>query len=182
MRNLPCPLHTRWQHKPRASRLPEGELYLAKISFNHPDGPWCGLPFRSKSGVLYWPRQGTGWYWSVEIEATRRCLHAEVATLDLWVARRKCSCRLFDWVDELYDLRRRLGPDTRGQPLKFALNSLYGKLAQRSGRGPYHDPVSAGLITAATRARLIEALRKIRRLDSCWRRTAFTPCAGCRSI
>ena len=63
-----------------------------------------------------------------------------------------------DWVDEYYDLRRRLGPDTRGQPLKFALNSLNGKLAQRSGRGPYHDPVSAGLITAATRARLIEAL------------------------
>jgi hypothetical protein len=76
----------------------------------------------------------------------------------LWVARRKCDCRLFDWVEPLYDLRRQLGPDTRGQPLKFALNSLYGKLAQRSGRGPYHDPVSAGLITAATRGRLIEAL------------------------
>jgi hypothetical protein len=158
MHNLPCPLHTQWQHKPRASRLPEGELYLAKVSFNHPDGPWCGLPFRGKSGGLYWPRQGTGWYWSIEIEAARRCLHAEVAVLDLWVARRKCDCRLFDWVDELYDVRRRLGPDTRGQPLKFALNSLYGKLAQRSGRGPYHDPVAAGLITAATRARLIEAL------------------------
>jgi hypothetical protein len=160
MRNLPCPLHTEWQHKPLASRLPEGELYLAKISFNHPDGPWCGLPFRGKNGGLYWPRQGTGWYWSIEIEAARRCLHAEVAVLDLWVARRKCNCRLFDWVDKLYDLRRRLGPDTRGQPLKFALASLYGKLAQRSGRGPYHDPVSAGLITAATRARLIEALAR----------------------
>ncbi len=158
MRNLPCPLHTRWQHKPRASRLPEGGMYVAKVSFNHPDGLWCGLPFRGKSGGLYWPRQGTGWYWSIEIVAARRCLHAEVAVLDLWVARRKCDCRLFDWVDELYDQRRRLGPDTRGQPLKFGLNSLYGKLAQRSGRGPYHDPVSAGLITAATRARLIEAL------------------------
>jgi hypothetical protein len=158
MRNLPCPLHTQWKHKPRASRLPEGEIYLAKVCFNHPDGLWCGLPFRGKNGGLYWPRQGTGWYWSTEIEAARRCLHAEVAVLDLWVARRKCDCRLFDWVDELYDQRRRLGRDTRGQPLKFGLNSLYGKLAQRSGRGPYHDPVSAGLITAATRARLIEAL------------------------
>ena len=156
--NLPCPLHTTWQHKPRASRLPEGEIYVAKVCFNHPEGLWCGLPFRDKSGGLYWPRQGTGWYWSVEIEAARRCLGAEVAVLDLWVARRNCDCRLFDWVVELYDLRRRLGLDTRGHPLKLALNSLYGKLAQRSGRGPYHDPVSAGLITAATRARLIEAL------------------------
>lgn len=158
LRNLPCPLHTWWQHKPRAARLPEDGIYVAKICFNHPDGPWCGLPFRGKSGGLYWPRQGMGWYWSLEIEAARRRLHAEVAVLDLWVARRKCDCRLFDWVEKLYDLRRRLGPDTRGQPLKFGLNSLYGKLAQRSGRGPYHDPVAAGLITAATRARLIEAL------------------------
>jgi hypothetical protein len=86
----------------------------------------------SKDGGLYWPRQGTGWYWSTEIAAARRCLHAEVAVLDMWVARRKCDCRPFDWVDELYDLRRRLGPDTGGQPLKFALNSLYGKLAQRA--------------------------------------------------
>jgi hypothetical protein len=158
MRNLPCPLHTKWHHKPRAGRLPESGIYLGKVSFNHPEGLWCGFPFRGKNGGLFWPQQGTGWYWSVEIEAARRYLHAEIAVLDLWVARRECNCRLFDWVEELYNLRRELGLDTRGQPLKFGLNSLYGKQAQRSGRGPYHDAVSAGLITAATRARLIEAL------------------------
>jgi hypothetical protein len=38
------------------------------------------------------------------------------------------------------------------------LASLYGKTAQRSGRGPYCDVVAAGLITAITRARLIEAI------------------------
>jgi hypothetical protein len=38
------------------------------------------------------------------------------------------------------------------------LAALYGKMAQRSGRGPYHDVVAASLITAITRARLIEAL------------------------
>ena len=31
--NLPCPLHTQRRHKPRANRLPEGESYVAKISF-----------------------------------------------------------------------------------------------------------------------------------------------------
>ena len=31
-------------------------------------------------------------------------------------------------------------------------------MAQRCGRGPYHDPVSAGLITPITRARLLEAV------------------------
>ena len=46
--------------------------------------------------------------------------------------------------------------DRRAEFLQLT-DGLYGKLAQRSGRGPYHDRVSAGLITAAIRARLIEA-------------------------
>jgi hypothetical protein len=33
-------------------------------------------------------------------------------------------------------------------------------MAQRCGLGPYHDAVSAGLITAITRASLIEAIAK----------------------
>jgi hypothetical protein len=158
MLDLPCPLHTRWQHKPRERNLPSDGLYLAKVSFAHPDGPWCGLPFRHNGG-LFWPFQGTGWYWSPEIEAPRQHLHADVAIVhDLWVARCECDCRPFDWVRDVYEDRRRLGSGTKGYPLKLALASLYGKMAQRVGRGPYHDVVSAGLITAMTRARLIEAL------------------------
>ena len=157
MVHLPCPLHTRWEHKPQASRLPDSGLYLAKVSFSHPDGPWCGLPFRHK-GSLFWPLQGTGWYWSPEIEAARRHLRADIVVRDLWIAHKECDCQLFGWVNDLYEERRRIGSKTRGYPLKLGLASLYGKMAQRSGRGPYHDVVSAGLITAITRARLIEAI------------------------
>jgi hypothetical protein len=157
MLDLPCPLHTLWEHKPRATRLPERDLYLAKITFSHADDLWCGFPFRQKGG-LFWPFQGTGWYWSPEIEAARRCLDAKIMVRDLWIARRNCDCRPFEWVRDLYEERRRLGSDTRGYPIKLALNSLYGKMAQRCGRGPFHDPVAAGLITAITRARLIEAI------------------------
>lgn len=154
---LPCPLHTRWEHKPRTTMLPEGEFYLAKISFSHADGPWCGLPFRQQGG-LFWPLQGTGWYWSPEIEAARRCLGPKIMVRDLWIARCGCDCRPFDWVRDLFEERCRLGSNARGYAIKLALNSLYGKMAQRCGRGPYHDPVAAGLITAFTRARLIEAI------------------------
>lgn len=158
MRNLPCPMHTRWEHRPRATQLPSGELYLAKVSFSHADGgPWCGLPFRHNRS-LFWPYQGTGWYWSPEIEAAQRCLHADTVMRNLWIARCECNCQTFDWVEVLYNERKRIGSDTRGYPIKLGLNSLYGKLAQRCGRGPYHDVVAAGLITAITRARLIEAL------------------------
>jgi DNA polymerase type B, organellar and viral len=157
MLDLLCPLHTRWENKPRVRRLPAGEVYVAKVTFSHSEGLWCGLPFRQNGG-LFWPFQGTGWYWSIEIEAARQFLSANFTMHDLWIARRECDCRPFDWVSELYEERRRIGSDTRGYPLKLGLNSLYGKMAQRCGRGPYHDAVSAGLITALTRVRLFEAL------------------------
>ena len=157
MPHLPCPLHTRWEHRPRASRLPDHGIYLAKVSFSHPDGPWCGLAFRQKGG-LFWPLQGTTWSWSPEIGAAQRHLHADIILRDLWVAHRECDCRPFDWVWDVYEARRRLGSDTQGYPFKIALASLYGKTAQRCGRGPYHDIVSAGLITATTRASLLEVL------------------------
>jgi hypothetical protein len=137
--------------------LPGGGPYLAKVSFSHPDGRWCGFPFRHR-GSLFWPFQGTGWYWSPEIEAAQRHLGANIVVHDLWKARCRCDCHPFDWVRDLYEKRRRLGSDTRGYPLKIALASLYGKMAQRCGHGPYHDVVAAGLITAVTRAWLIEAL------------------------
>jgi hypothetical protein len=156
---LPCPMCTRWLHRPNARQLPKNALYLAKVTFEHEfPGPWRGLPFRRKNGAVYWPNQGTGWYWSCEIEAARNCLHAKVSVRDLWVAERTCNRRPYHFVPTLYDLRNRLGPDAQGYPLKLALNSLYGKMAQRTGRGPYHDVVAAGLITAITRARLVEAV------------------------
>jgi hypothetical protein len=145
--------------KPASGTEQGGGLYLAKITFAHPkDNLWCGLPFRRRNGGLFWPFQGTGWYWSPEIAAAQRFLGAEVVVRDLWVTRRQCDCRLFDWVPALYDERRRIGSTTRGYPLKIGLNALTGKQAQRSGRGPYHDPVAAGLITAMTRACLVEAI------------------------
>jgi hypothetical protein len=157
MRHLPCPLHTRWEHRPRARRLPENGIYLPKVTFSHPDGPCCAFPFRHNGG-LFWPFRGTGWYWSPEIEAAQHHLKAYVVLRDLWIAHQECDCQPFNWVNDLYEERRRLGSDTRGYPIKLGLNSLYGKMAQRSGRGPYHDAVAAGLITAITRARIIEAI------------------------
>jgi hypothetical protein len=94
----------------------------------------------------------------MEIEAAQRHLKANVVVRDLWIAHQECDCQPFNWVNDLYEERRRLGSNTRGYPIKLGLNSLYGKMAQRSGRGPYHYAVAAGLITAITRARIIEAI------------------------
>jgi hypothetical protein len=132
MPSLPCSLHTRWIHRPNARRLPKNGLYLAKVAFNHRLAlPWCGLPFRRKQR-LYWPYQGTGWYWSCEIEAAQRCLFADVSVRDLWVAERTCNCRQYDWVPELYEKRGQLGSKTRGCARASVFSS--GRCKSSSGK------------------------------------------------
>jgi hypothetical protein len=157
MRSLPCPLHTEWEHA--IGRPPAGSLYVADISFVHPSSAvWGGFPIRTKAG-LCWPRAAGGWYWSVEIDAARRGGAWITEWRECWVARKSCDCEPYGWVEPLYQYRKSLGKSTRGYPLKLGLNSCYGKFAQRIGGRPYFDMAAAGIITAATRAQLIDAYR-----------------------
>ena len=49
-------------------------------------------------------------------------------------------------VEYLYAKRMEYGSEGEGAPFKLALNSMYGKFAQRrTGSGPYWDAVAAGL-------------------------------------
>src|SRR5205814_959332 len=91
---------------------------------------------------------------------TKRCLHAKIKVHNLWLARRRCNCDLYTpMVEYLYAKRMEYGSEGEGAPFKLALNSMYGKFAQRrTGSGPYWDAVAAGLITSRTRAQLIEAV------------------------
>ena len=73
--------------------------------------------------------------------------------------------RPFAWVQDLFNYRLKLleenKDDVRAYIIKLALNSLYGKFAQRVGeRGnppKFAAPVFAAAITAATRRKLSEA-------------------------
>jgi hypothetical protein len=150
MRGLPCLLHGQWRQfwgKP-----PSRSLHVAYVAFRHPrTAPICGLPIRQKDGRLFWPRQGQGVYWSMELRSARK-LGAAIRYTMGWAYERRCECHVFDWVDDLFRQRRALGKDKRGYPLKLGLNSLYGKLAQRVGTPKWGNFIWAGLITAHTRA------------------------------
>lgn len=155
---LPCPIHSKWR-KFRAEPIDRNGLYLADIQFTHPeDQHLCGFPVRL-SGRLLWPRMGCGEYWQPEIDAALQAGASVTEWLGGYQLVPHCDCRPFDWVADLYKRRVAMGRDRRGHPLKLGLSSLYGKFVQRVGGAPYQDYVIGGLITAYTRAALIDAYR-----------------------
>lgn len=159
MRFLPCLEHGRW-HQAKGSELASSDLHVAGVNFNHADhgaGFMCGLPVRSPEGHLYWPLQGSGVYWSHEIRSAQK-LGAKITYKAGWIYEKQCDCHPFDWVEPLFDYRRSIGSKGPGYPIKLAINSLYGKLAQRKGAGAYANMIWAGLITALTRAKINSAI------------------------
>ena len=172
MRGLPCLEHGTWHYADPAgikAAHTAGKLYVATVHYDHTAAAgnlgMCGLPHRQSSsegrsryaGVLAWPVMGQGIYWSVEIRSAER-LGCRLRFGSGWIYQTACECRPFDWVEPLYLRRRALGSGTAGYPIKLAINSLYGKLAQRVGNPRFGNFVWAGLITAATRAALNEAI------------------------
>jgi hypothetical protein len=160
MRDLPCLLHGDWQEVTGAElrRLGPRTLFVAQVEFDHPakDIPWCGFPVRKKNGHLLWPRQGGGTYWSTEIHAAER-IGAKVKYQHGWRYVQRCQCQACDWVEPLFNYRISIGKGKRGLPIKLGLSSLYGKFVQRIGNSPWKNMVWGSLITAATRAALMDA-------------------------
>lgn len=161
MRGLPCLVHGTWKQATAQELRRHKGLYIATCSFKASDkgdfGQLGGLPVRSKEGHLYWPLQGAGVYWSVEIESARN-LGFDVRFVSGWIFSTTCSCRPFDWIEPLFDYRRSIGSQGPGYPIKLGINSLYGLLAQRKGNGRFVNMVWAGLITASVRAMMNDTI------------------------
>ena len=161
---LPCLRHGRWEPVTRqqVSLLKPDDLWIAPMRFSHAGTKitrqnLCGLPVRQEDGRLFWPLEGNGTYWSTEIRAASKIGCKAVPTGEGFVYRKLCACQPMGWVEALYDARKALGKDKRGYPIKLAINSLYGRLAQRVGTPRWGNFVWAGLITANTRAMLMGA-------------------------
>lgn len=157
MLKLPCLLHGTWKLQ-RGDDIPDGEHFLSYVKFDAPpDATLCAFPTRPKTLRLYWGTRGQGWFWSPEIRSGLRLGH-RLQHVKSYVYERHCDCQPFHWVKALYEQRKALGKATVGYPIKLAINSLYGKLAQRVGSRTWYNPFWAGLITSYTRAALADAL------------------------
>jgi hypothetical protein len=122
---------------------------------------WGPLPHRLADGNIVFPIESAGgWAWNVEVAMAHK-LHSGVIPLAVWQWQRSCDCPppFRATIERLYQRRREMGKGARGIVLKLALNSLYGKSAQRvGGGGAFRCLVRAGLITAMTRAMLLGAV------------------------
>lgn len=147
---VPCLVHGTWA---RTFGKPTSSLYIAQGSAQMRDSAcFYGLPFRGRNGGVSFPGDiGVGTYWSFEILSAR---HQDFEIQDSWSYHQQCDCTPFDWVPDLYWRRLQLKKDTQGKVLKLALNSLYGKMAQRIGSAPYNNYVHGSFITAYCRTML----------------------------
>lgn len=114
---------------------------------------------RRKNGVISFPQEVEGWYWTPEA-----CLVPDYV-LGGYVWKPATEGRPFSFVEDMYEQRRQYKAE--GNPaeraLKLILNSLYGKLAQtvggKDGKPPeWHQLEWAGYITSYTRARIYKAV------------------------
>lgn len=164
-RDLPNLARGRWY---RTRDYEPGKYGVYRIRYQCPEtDPLYIHPLfrREHNGVVCWPRNCEGWYWTPEASNAAGNPHARF--LEGWVFDEDDpSDRPFAWIDEYY--RRRALLKRAGNPLqltyKLILNSVYGQLAQRSGwdrkkRLPprSHQLEWAGYITSACRARVYTA-------------------------
>lgn len=113
---------------------------------------------RNKNSLITYPYKTKGWYWTPEASLVIDSVQSG------WVYKENGE-RPFSFVKEMYERRRDYkskGISTE-RALKLALNSMYGKMAQRIGHiegkiPAWHQLEWAGYITSYTRAKIYEAI------------------------
>lgn len=113
---------------------------------------------RSESGLISYPTETQGWYWTPEARLVPDSVRGG------WVYRSESDRKPFEFVQRMYEQRRTYkdeGNSTQ-RALKLVLNSLYGKTAQTVGskKGPprWHQLEYAGFITSYVRAKIYSAM------------------------
>lgn len=158
------PRARKWQRKTyRTKRDVQSSIHsdsigLYEVSWSLPNDSRIGpLPWRAKTGRIYFPKNGHGWYWKPEINAAISLYPNSIKVLSGWEAEPLGASVLCSNVPELYQKRLTLkrNKDPAQYAYKIALNTIYGKFACRTGKAPFHNLVWAGLITSQTRAKLL---------------------------
>lgn len=133
--------------------------------------PFQPLPYRDDNGQISYPPIVEGWYWRPEVEAVRDCFPNKVEIVEGWEwVPADDSHPWRDVMGRMFAARKEL--KKAGSPTqlayKLAINSMYGKAAQRVGwdkenRKPpkSHSLAIAGYITSHCRASLLRVMSQL---------------------
>jgi hypothetical protein len=143
----------------KKDKIVSTNLYFIEFEIN--DYNSIGLlPFRLKSGYLIFPKKVKNYFYGVEIIEALKFPNTTIKIKQ--EIKIGLGLELFNnQIKELYDLRLKLKKknDLRQYIYKILINSIYGKFAQQTGRKTFLNFYYAGLITASTRAKLLNAVR-----------------------
>jgi len=171
MLELPS-LNGSWHYR-QGENIADVRMYgLYFVEYNGLNSVASRLPHpffhRTKDGFITFPRYTIGWYWGPEVLAALKHVPDAVTVFAAWEMDTSGSYYPFLWLQDMYN--ERLDLKRRGEQaqlvLKLAMNSMYGKMAQRTGWKEidpvksipkYHQYEWAGYVTSRTRARLYEA-------------------------
>jgi len=138
-----------------------------RVSWRVPhDTPVCPFPFRMPDGAVEYPSAGSGYYWTPEVETAIKWFGRDCIDVELGYAfipsDEYIDFQPFSFINVLFEERKRFKAEGNHAQLcvKLGLNSLYGKTAQGIGynktRPAYQSYIYAGLVTAGTRARMLD--------------------------
>lgn len=162
LRTLPSLAGGRWEWSDTFT----GEMGVWRCHYSDMDGDHVRphpAPWRGKGGVVGFPTTNTEtWLWTPEATIPG------ITITGGWTFTPSTITKPFDYIPELYNLRRQWKDEGRGgeKALKLGLNSMYGCLAQRIGGNPdknggrpaWHQLEWAGMITSTTRRMLWDAI------------------------
>lgn len=153
---------TRWKREIKPTGLSHGNHAVYLVSWEvGKDAPFGPFPWRHPSGGILYPLNGLGWYWRSEVAAAARVFGNSFRLHEVWYQPEGVPSVLQSEIPRLYNLRQTLKAkkDAAEYALKIALNSIYGKLAQRVGMAPFRCIPWAGQITSFTRGMLLSAVQ-----------------------
>lgn len=159
--NLPTLANARWTYTSKYDPAALGVWFVSyddTLSEHRSPHP---LPWRSNAGQVGFPTHNNGvWVWHPEARYASHVHHG-------YVLEPASDAKPFEFVPDMYALRKRWQDEEKGgeRALKLALNSLYGKQAQRVGakdgnRPSWHQLEWAGMVTSGTRAQIIAAIQQ----------------------
>lgn len=166
IRHLPSLSNGRWERV----RSPTGRTMFALYRIRLGNGQATGRipgPFfwRDHKGHISFPPYMEGWYWAPEVYTATQFRRKDIQILDGWeFIESDSTLRPFAFIEGMYNKRQALkkAGDHSQLGLKLAMNSIYGKLAQRVGWNernrrvpPWHQIEWAGWITSYCRAKIL---------------------------